>query len=49
MIERIMNTNYTFDTIEEAYDELELEDGFLLAENTDHQIWLDGPFFACHN
>ena len=36
--------NYTIDTVEEAYDELELEEGFLLEEDEDHQIWLDGPF-----
>ena len=35
---------YTIDTIEEAYDELELEEGFLLEKDGDHQIWLDGPF-----
>lgn len=35
---------YTLETIEEAYDELELEDSFLLEEDDDHQIWLDGPF-----
>ena len=36
--------NYTIDTVEEAYDELEMEEGFLLEEDEDHQIWLDGPF-----
>lgn len=40
---------YTLDTIEEAYDELELEEGFLLEEDEDHQIWLDGPLFALNN
>lgn len=36
--------NYTIDTVEEGYDELELEEGFLLEKDEDHQIWLDGPF-----
>ena len=36
--------NYTIDTVEEAYDELELKVGFLLEKDEDHQIWLDGPF-----
>ena len=33
--------NYTIDTVEEAYDELELEEGFLLEEDENHQISLD--------
>lgn len=36
---------YNLEAIEEAYHELELEDGFMLEEDEDHQIWLDGPFF----
>lgn len=35
---------YTLDTIEEAYDDLDLTDSFLLEEDSDHQIWLDGAF-----
>lgn len=35
---------YNLETVEEAYDELEPEDGFLLEEDEDHQIWLDSSF-----
>lgn len=36
--------SYTIDPVEEAYDELKLEEIFLLEEVKDHQVWLDGSF-----
>lgn len=32
------------ETIEDAYDAIDFVEGFLLEEDEEHQIWLDGPY-----
>lgn len=40
--------SFTLENVEEAFEEIEIEDSFLLEEDETHQIWLDTTFIRVH-